>query len=274
MVRTAALAWVVGAGIGACAGCASSQRATPPARPSVTVAPAPSASAGPVEVAEPSELRFPSAQAACAEAEELGAKTGDELVTAVCLEPASLGGGADETGRWLIWPEPAGQDGDGSTIRRSQVWSALWVDASGRTLQGPRFLSTQDDGFENQKDVPELGVVRPLFDYDGDGRSELLLPVRQYEHASEGPRRLWVLTVTDDGRIVEYAPELKPVVWAEDVDGDGRPDLMLDPDDTQASAAYPAHSSVVRAGWRLAHSLPNGSFSTTDAVATSFEGGE
>ncbi len=150
----------------------------------------------------------------------------------------------------------------------------LWVDASGRTLQGPRFLSTQDVGLENQKDVPELGVVRPLFDYDGDGRSELLLPVRQYEHASEGPRRLWVLTVTDDGRIVEYAPQLKSIVWAEDVDGDGRPDLMLDPDDTLTNTDYPTHSSVVRDGWRLAHSLPNGSFSTTDSVASSFDGGD
>jgi len=262
MVRAAVLVWVVGAGMGLCAGCATSSRAMPPAPPPVTVGPGGS-----------SALRFPSAQAACAEATALGARTGDELVTAACLDPDALGGRPDETGRWLIWPEAATQGAQGAPGRRSQAWSVLWVDASGRTLQGPRFLSTQDHGLNNQKDVPEIGVVRPLFDYDGDGRSELLLPVRQYEHASEGPRRLWVLKVTDDGRIVEYAPELKSIVWADDVDGDGRPDLMLDPDDTQTNAAFPAHSSVVRDGWRLAHSLPDGSFSTTDVVATRYLGG-
>jgi hypothetical protein len=100
----------------------------------------------------------------------------------------------------------------------------------------------------------------------------LLLPVRQYEHASDGSRRLWVLTVADDGRIAEYCPELANPVWAEDVDGDERPDLMLDPDDTLMDSDYPRHTSLMPGGWRLAHSLPDGTFSTSDAVATSFVG--
>ena len=59
---------------------------------------------------------------------------------------------------------------------------------------------------------------------------------------------------------------------SEDVDGDERPDLMLDPDNTLTDSDYPRHTSLMPDGWRLAHSLPDGTFSTSDVVATSFVG--
>ena len=83
---------------------------------------------------------------------------------------------------------------------------------------------------------------------------------------------MWVLTVADDGWIAEYCPELTNPVWAEDVDGDERPDLMLDPDNNLTDSDYPRHASLIRDGWRLAHSLPDGTFSTSDVVATSSAG--
>jgi hypothetical protein len=239
----------------------------------VTVDAPPAAPRSSTSTVPGSRIRFASAEAACAEA--AGREPAEPmLVWAVCFDPSTFGGDDDELGRWLIWPDESAVEGEGPNATVRQPWSVLWVYPEGRTLEGPRFVSSRRASAEDQTDVPELGVLQHLFDYDGDGRSELLLPVRQFEHSSEGPRRLWVLHVTTDGRIVDFTPQLKTPIWAEDVDGDGRPDLLLDPDDTVIEGSYPAHSSVLNQGWKLAHSLPDGTFSTTDSVALAYPSGE
>jgi hypothetical protein len=229
----------------------------------VEVAPAPAASSTPAAPA--ARWHFQSAEEACDRGDDDG--EADALVQAVCIAPAVFGGGANEPGLWLVMPVSTSRRGEDAAAIVSTAWVVLWVWSDGRVVEGPRFVSTKEVAYETQSDTPEIGTLRHLFDYDGDGRSELLLPVRQLEHAREGPRRLWLLTLDSSGKIAAYAPELGNVVWAEDVDGDQRPDLMIDPWNNFSDDGYPVHSSIRRDGWRLAHALVGGSFSLTDAVA-------
>ncbi len=112
-----------------------------------------------------------------------------------------------------------------------------------------------------------------FFDFDGDGEAELLLPTLDSEHATSGQRHLTVWTFKK-GKVDLYPPCAKlPAVGVEDADGDGRPDLILDLLDTYQGmdTGYPTHSSIHSDQWKLAHSLKDGSFSTTDKVATSYK---
>jgi hypothetical protein len=274
MCRGLVLDWALGGSVALCACGGGPKHVAPPSTATVTVAPTAAAPAPTAATPAGSDHEFPSARAACERMSRLEAEAqaGEGLVAPFCFDPAIFGASGEDQGRWLLWADSVERKTEGGMEFLSQRWSVLWVYPDGRTLQGPEFLSTQSLAFEDQKDVPQIVTLRNLFDYDGDGRPELLLPVRQYEHASDGSRRLWVLTVADDGRITEYCPELTNPVWAEDVDGDERPDLMLDPDNTLMDSEYPRHTSLMPEGWRLAHSLPDGTFSTSDAVATSFVG--
>ena len=68
-----------------------------------------------------------------------------------------------------------------------------------------------------------------------------------------------------NGAIVRYAPTAKMAIWnLEDVDGDGRPDLRTAfPYSSSRGGSTPVFSPDL-----VAHSLPDGTFSISDAVAT------
>jgi hypothetical protein len=80
------------------------------------------------------------------------------------------------------------------------------------------------------------------------------------------------------GRIVPYAPaDGLGAVGVDDIDTDGRPDLLLDSQDAllgpgcdSTEGDFPQCMAQLHTSFRpdqAAHSLPDGSFSTTDAVA-------
>lgn len=113
--------------------------------------------------------------------------------------------------------------------------------------------------------VPQRPVV---FDFDGDGEPELYVAVD--EAGPEGHQQHEAMLVTWNGKdVVPYQPAAAlEYVRARDVDHDGRPDLIVTEgydDPLQAcESGFPAD-------WPeplfVAHSLPRGAFSTSDAVA-------
>lgn len=109
-----------------------------------------------------------------------------------------------------------------------------------------------------------------VFDYDGDDDPEILLAG---DAADEGPDRsvseAWTFK---GGAIVPYAPLASFADFAvEDVDNDGRPDLLTRGPYEQVEAASALGSSYPAAPAIFAyHSLSNGSFSVTDAEARAY----
>jgi hypothetical protein len=144
-------------------------------------------------------------------------------------------------------------------------WFVAHVDAKGKLAfaKGPSaftassFGGTSFGGTNNQSAV---------FDYDGDGTRELVLVHGQSEHTGTGDYAATVWTLKN-GKVVPYAKDPGGAVGALDVDCDGRPDLVqVDPFDGVINCTSMNHMSVV--GLRLAaHSLPDGSFSSSDEVA-------
>jgi hypothetical protein len=107
-------------------------------------------------------------------------------------------------------------------------------------------------------------------DLDGDGDPEAFVFGGS---ADEGPDETWFELLTfKNGRIESYAPAKGiEIADVQDVDGDGRFDL-LSPGPynrvTQASAlggTFPAFGGAL-----VMHTLPDGTFSATDAVAKDF----
>jgi len=104
-------------------------------------------------------------------------------------------------------------------------------------------------------------------DYDGDGVPELW--VRTDEDGVEGGHfsSSWILTV-HDGKIAEYPPakSLGVIGAPFDADGDGRLDLPV-----SLGLGTVEDACMGKPSWTpadlLAHSLPDGKFSTHDAVA-------
>ncbi len=116
-----------------------------------------------------------------------------------------------------------------------------------------------------------IGLQPSTFDYAGEGALELFLPVSSAGHANSGTRglELWTLRAN---KIERYPNTDKlPIVDVEDVDNDGRPDLVLDLVDSLDDEGN--HSSFKTAGSALAHSLNDGTFSTVDVVARSYTPG-
>lgn len=114
------------------------------------------------------------------------------------------------------------------------------------------------------------GTSASAFDFDADGDNELYVEWTTYAASTRDDAPSWtdseLLTFKSD-RIMPYAPAAKMAIWGlEDVDKDGRPDL-------QTSSPYSERQR--RGQWPLftwdphfvAHSLGDGTFSMTDAVA-------
>ncbi len=109
------------------------------------------------------------------------------------------------------------------------------------------------------------------FDFDGDGEPELYVAVR--EEGEEGHFALQKDLVTFDGHTVKpYAPARSfDVDGLQDVDRDGRPDLKIHAKYTDTlegcGAGFPYDWPETRF---VAHSRPDGTFSTDDAAARAY----
>lgn len=113
----------------------------------------------------------------------------------------------------------------------------------------------------------EWASLAATSDYDGDGTPEVVVRRSAWEHEGGGSERLAVYT-TRDGRVQPYAPaaafgEAREAV---DADRDGRADLVL-PSPWTVTDVCGLEGIEHPGPTVLAHALPDGTFSTTDAVA-------
>ncbi|MFO0650024.1 MAG: VCBS repeat-containing protein [Polyangiales bacterium] len=174
---------------------------------------------------------------------------------------AAVTGGAWITTLDAVRAPSARRDDGGGFVG---AWSLRFVGVDGRVargLAGSRYRSTQF-----YLDAPSM--IR-AFDYDGDGRAELVLREVHHEHEATPGDTVRIYT-SRDGAVRRYAPAdaLRAIDGAADADRDGRPDLIdtdtLTLEDECMGAASGAMIATVSL---LAHSLPDGTFSRDDATA-------
>jgi hypothetical protein len=168
-------------------------------------------------------------------------------------------------GLWAVVVDDAAyvEDADqGNSVRGH--WSVVRVGADGAELRLTRAAEWIS------RSLPGVtGAV--VYDYDGDGEAELVLLRRTSVSEGADDPDGEVLTVRG-GAVVPYAPAagIEPDE-ARDVDADGRPDLVTrtpyraDGDDSPSDFTYLMEGPAL-----LAHALPDGSFSRSDAVAAGF----
>ena len=105
-----------------------------------------------------------------------------------------------------------------------------------------------------------------IYDYDGDGASELLL-MESSHYGGEEHNYHRTLYTFKDGEILQYEPtkklDIRDVV---DADRDGRPDLVT-PGPFIVTGPCGLDGHDYRGPLQLAHSLPDGTFSQDDAAA-------
>jgi hypothetical protein len=114
------------------------------------------------------------------------------------------------------------------------------------------------------------GQEGSAFDWNGDGVAELAFP----QGAGSAELAIWTVA---SGAIAPYAPAADIAVRAvEDLDGDGRPDLLYTapfsgemelPDAMDTSLYLRPHEGGF---WLVAHALPDGTFSRDDEVAREY----
>lgn len=181
-------------------------------------------------------------------------------------------------GRWFIvgtsYEASNPSDDLGGGVRAMQSaqgsWQLQYVTLDG-TIFGPTQTVSGDGDNVNlapsfHSTVGQAGEEL-LFDYDADGLSEVGVYQSSWHHTLPPTIGLSVWTVKQ-GRIVPYAPaDALPAVGARDIDADGRPDLMLDSRGEFLGPEGNVQSHTSLQPDAAAHSLPNGDFSTKDAVA-------
>jgi hypothetical protein len=107
-----------------------------------------------------------------------------------------------------------------------------------------------------------------FFDWDGDGDDEVLVRSLRgsADHPDEQRATIWTARALDGGaaRLVPYEPAAAfTIVGVRDVDGDGRPDLLVSFFGAGQDASPTAHTF-------LAHSLADGTFSLRDVAAVTW----
>jgi hypothetical protein len=180
---------------------------------------------------------------------------------------------ANRPGDWVTFGFDVsleGPDAEGNHTGGVVSWAPAFVERQGaHVVLGPT-QTTSGDPF-NTINVPAMASAfghSQIFDYDGDGIPELLLHAINTYHTSSPKRRLSIWKYTPKGVVRYPGTEGLPVIDVDDVDNDGRPDLVLDLGETPEDSDR--DSSLVPEGWELAHSLPNGRFSMTDAVCAAY----
>jgi len=145
----------------------------------------------------------------------------------------------------------------------SATFTVLHDDGSGSVVR----WSTKAPPKERPLWPPSLEV----HDYDGDGVPELFSGLQYGGGAREWVRARAFVTFKN-GRITPYSPASGlPIDHLEDVDHDGRPDLVVEYD---VGHGHRCDLHIDGAGGPdlvtlVAHGLPDGTFSMSDAVARS-----
>lgn len=137
----------------------------------------------------------------------------------------------------------------------------VYITPEGKTVRSKAQMFI---GRRNINEINDIDV-EGLFDYDGDGVSEVALTTSNH-FGSEDRTEKTMLYSLKKGEVVEYKPTSLPFAAMRDVDDDGRPDLIL------KSPFIVDAPCTLDGNWAsgptpVAHSLPNGEFSMNDAIA-------
>lgn len=190
-----------------------------------------------------------------------------EPLLLAAIPPSGLGCVPFPSGAWFVEADPSTLDltndneisahvhfSASVSGKRAAPWGDVFVGYGGEPTTMQRFLLT---------------------DYDGDAVPELY--VRTDEDGVEGGHstETWILTVrqTASGPIVEPlagTAALGEIGYPEDIDADGRPDFPVSLGVRLAPSGACDGKDDYTAADFLAHSLPDGRFSTDDAVAVGY----
>jgi len=146
------------------------------------------------------------------------------------------------------------------------------VRADGSTAPGPAALHLV---LGTRRFAQYVSLTRFIvFDWDGDGRGELSFEeIHEAEEGMDGARvanRYWMFTATPSAvrEFGDLGPQTDEV---RDVDGDGRPDVIVKSPWFSQAGTCGINGDVFLSGpLLLRHALPGGVFSDDDAVAQSF----
>lgn len=169
-------------------------------------------------------------------------------------------------GAWVLDPGELKQtapkgDSDAQSPQLELDYWLTYMTPEGKTVRSKVRDTISRQNINEINDVS----VEGLFDYDGDGVSEIALTT-SHHYGDEDRTETTKMYSLKNGEIVEYKAAPLPFMAMRDVDGDGRPDLLIkSPFVAEIQCSYDGETA---AGPTLvAHSLPNGEFSTRDEVA-------
>lgn len=178
--------------------------------------------------------------------------------------------------RDLCWPDPRGAWALSPVevkVEPSRVVRLPFPHDSQPAVSGTmRLVRASADGARAATDAMPIAFPDTWrFDWSGDGVDEIAVP-----RAGDAFPSLDVWTATARG-VERYAPaQIVAARAVEDVDGDGRPDLLFTaPYDGKVASAdgmdvAQAWSHEQGGFWLVAHSRADGTFSTDDEVARAF----
>lgn len=257
-------------------GCGSSQRGDAPSPPRVLaearVDPCEQAGADANRVLEPFDRELEDAASSAPDLES------DRQGWAAMTEPLRRCIPAGR-GAWMLFPteasvewrdaQPGERNEDVARWSLSRVsWQLTYLAPDGTRSFGGEDEQLLTESFSFG--VSTRLTVASVFDYDGDGVSELILRWHMECHEDCSSPRYWFWTFAD-GRVSNYSPAADVRVdEIVDHDGDGRPDILSVFDYWHSS--YPCGMEPPEQGLPpvLFHSQPDGSFSASSAVATAF----
>ena len=140
-------------------------------------------------------------------------------------------------------------------------FTLAYVTPAGKLLRSKKHVeSVWKRGIE-ANDWQVLGA----FDYDGDGVSELAI-LHDHHHGDEDRTQTPAMFTWREGEAVPYPNAAFAFDGLVDVDADLRPDLLI-AGPFKAEGPCGLEGRIYRGPVQIAHSLPDGRFSTDDAVA-------
>jgi hypothetical protein len=176
------------------------------------------------------------------------------LTPLTLAEPLCMDAGS---GLWALTPgafRVTSEDGWSTGYLEATL---TWLPHIGTTASVPMRSEWQFDNFSTHD-----AKIAAVFDLDHDGVPEVFVQHSNWNHEAPDTSRITIHSARD-GRITEYPHTPEAPLAVADIDGDGRPDLLL-----QSPWGFVdrcGHAGIDHSGpSAAAHALPNGRFAFDD----------